>query len=149
MSTPDYYKKNGIECIDIIKLFTLDVHGVEGFILGNVIKYLWRYKFKNGIEDIDKAINYLIMLKSSFKTKEPKIYDLNIFNTVDVEKYKELLNKMCKKILGETGACNNCPIFEKYPNENCDFNAISVSHPLEFYNLLDEWEKENAKNKDK
>ena len=30
---------------------------------GNVIKYVCRYKDKNGIEDIDKAIHYLQLLK--------------------------------------------------------------------------------------
>jgi len=34
-----------------------------GFIEGNVIKYVTRYKEKNGIEDIDKAIHYLELLK--------------------------------------------------------------------------------------
>lgn len=140
MGTPDYYKKDGIECFDIIKIFTSDANGYEGFIIGNIIKYLFRFKNKNGCEDLDKTIDYLLTLRSLYKTKESQ--------PIDVEKYKSLLHEMCEKILGDTGACNNCPIFQKYPNENCDFNAISVSHPLEFYNLLDEWEKENAENKD-
>ena len=33
-----------------------------GFIAGNVIKYVVRYKFKNGIEDLKKARHYLDML---------------------------------------------------------------------------------------
>ena len=37
-----------------------------GFIEGNVIKYLLRFKEKNGIEDIDKAIHYLELLKEMY-----------------------------------------------------------------------------------
>jgi hypothetical protein len=33
-----------------------------GFIAGNVIKYIVRYKFKNGVDDLKKASHYLDML---------------------------------------------------------------------------------------
>lgn len=33
------------------------------FIEGNVIKYVCRHRRKNGVEDIDKAIHYLQLLK--------------------------------------------------------------------------------------
>ena len=33
-----------------------------GFIVGNVVKYVVRYKQKNGIEDLKKASHYLDML---------------------------------------------------------------------------------------
>lgn len=33
------------------------------FIEGNVIKYVCRHKKKNGVQDIDKAIHYLELLK--------------------------------------------------------------------------------------
>lgn len=37
-----------------------------GFIEGNVIKYVTRFRQKNGIEDIDKAIHYLELLKEMY-----------------------------------------------------------------------------------
>lgn len=40
-----------IECIDVVR-------GLE-FNIGNAIKYIWRFKEKNGIEDLQKAIWYL------------------------------------------------------------------------------------------
>ena len=40
-----------IECIDVTR------H--HEFNIGNSIKYLWRYKYKNGIEDLQKAIWYI------------------------------------------------------------------------------------------
>ena len=36
------------------------------FIEGNVIKYLLRYKDKNGIQDLDKCIHYIELLKDMY-----------------------------------------------------------------------------------
>lgn len=36
------------------------------FIEGNVIKYLLRYKDKNGIQDLDKCIHYIELLKELY-----------------------------------------------------------------------------------
>lgn len=33
------------------------------FLQGNVIKYVCRHKHKNGVEDLDKAIHYLQLIK--------------------------------------------------------------------------------------
>lgn len=38
------------------------VNGV-GFLEGNIIKYVMRHESKNGIQDIDKAIHYLELIK--------------------------------------------------------------------------------------
>lgn len=54
---PNYYNRNNIEVIDIIKSYNLD------FFIGNVLKYILRAKFKkNGLNellDLKKALNYL------------------------------------------------------------------------------------------
>jgi hypothetical protein len=50
---PSHYKQGNIEVID----FILDQK--FNYLEGNVVKYLSRYKFKNGIEDLDKAKWYL------------------------------------------------------------------------------------------
>lgn len=55
---PSHYTHGKIETIDKIE----DVLGLEGFqayCVGNAIKYLDRYKLKNGFEDIKKAQKYL------------------------------------------------------------------------------------------
>lgn len=55
---PSHYTHGKIETIDKIE----DVLGLEGFqayCVGNAIKYLDRYKLKNGFEDIKKAKRYL------------------------------------------------------------------------------------------
>lgn len=58
---PPHYTQGKIECIDAISYINqqLNMTGFEGYCLGNFIKYIWRCNFKNGWEDIDKAIFYL------------------------------------------------------------------------------------------
>ena len=58
---PSHYTQGEIECIEVIKYINDKLHteGYEGYCLGNFIKYIWRCNFKNGWEDIDKAIFYL------------------------------------------------------------------------------------------
>ena len=43
-----------------------------GYLAGNVIKYVSRYKNKNGIEDLEKAIHYLEILKEYEIKNTPK-----------------------------------------------------------------------------
>jgi len=50
---PNHYKQGSIEVID----FILDQK--MSYLEGNIIKYVSRYKFKNGIEDLEKARWYL------------------------------------------------------------------------------------------
>jgi len=50
---PDHYKQGNIEVID----FILDQK--LSYLEGNVIKYISRYKNKNGLEDLKKAQWYL------------------------------------------------------------------------------------------
>tara|TARA_R100000697_G_scaffold62326_1_gene75241 strand:+ start:210 stop:521 length:312 start_codon:yes stop_codon:yes gene_type:complete len=54
---PPHYNKAGIECIDAIAAATGD--GYEHYLQGNIMKYLWRYRYKNGTEDLKKAQWYL------------------------------------------------------------------------------------------
>ena len=58
---PSHYTQGKIECIEAIKYINNKLHmeGYEGYCLGNFIKYTWRCNYKNGWEDIDKAIFYL------------------------------------------------------------------------------------------
>lgn len=60
---PVHYTQGGIECIDALKAATAGLEGIEAVCTANAIKYLWRWKHKNGIEDIDKAIWYLERLR--------------------------------------------------------------------------------------
>jgi hypothetical protein len=56
---PSHYTQGAIECIDAIKEATKGLLGIEAVCTGNIIKYVWRWKFKNGVEDLRKARWYL------------------------------------------------------------------------------------------
>lgn len=60
---PDYYKgKDGRDLFDRFEHGLMTPDEVVGFYKGNVIKYLTRFKEKNGLEDLQKAQMYLIRL---------------------------------------------------------------------------------------
>ena len=56
---PTHYNTGKIECIDAITDIVKGCDSAEGFMLGNTVKYLWRWKHKNGLEDLYKARWYL------------------------------------------------------------------------------------------
>lgn len=56
---PKHYKgTGGMQSIDVMKSF-MSKEAYRGFLLGNVIKYVLRYRKKNGVEDLEKAQVYL------------------------------------------------------------------------------------------
>lgn len=54
---PAHYNKAGIETIDALQAMLTD--GFDYYLQGNIAKYLWRYRYKNGVEDLKKAQWYL------------------------------------------------------------------------------------------
>ena len=57
---PDHYQsETGMEVIDVIEAFTFDLHGIEATDTGNILKYMCRWKKKNGLQDLKKAKWYL------------------------------------------------------------------------------------------
>jgi len=61
VSHPQHYTSGSIETIDVINSIckTDNLTPFEGFLVGNVIKYVSRYKRKNGVIDLRKAVWYL------------------------------------------------------------------------------------------
>lgn len=59
VNSPPHYTQGKVECIDALAAATAHLKGIEAVCVGNVIKYVWRYKDKNGIEDLQKAMWYL------------------------------------------------------------------------------------------
>lgn len=57
VNQPSHYTSGGIECLDAMQAM-LSKDEFIGFLRGNVFKYNWRYKLKNGIEDLKKAKFY-------------------------------------------------------------------------------------------
>lgn len=54
-----YQSETGLEAIDVIEAFTFDLCGVEAVCTGNALKYLCRWKKKDGLKDLKKARWYL------------------------------------------------------------------------------------------
>ena len=56
---PQHYTQGKVECIDALAAATADLQGIEAVCTANAIKYLWRWKHKNGAEDLRKADWYI------------------------------------------------------------------------------------------
>lgn len=66
VNSPKHYCKGGLECIQVIKAeLTPEQH--KGYLYGNVLKYMWRWPDKNGLEDLRKAEHYLKWLIEEVK----------------------------------------------------------------------------------
>ena len=70
VSKPAHYVKGNMECIDFIRAIVSDLTPYEAYCLGNVLKYLWRFKDKNGVIDLDKAVRYIEFLKEAQRNGE-------------------------------------------------------------------------------
>lgn len=90
VSHPSHYQsKSGLEVIDVIRAFTEDLTGVESYYTGNILKYMCRWKKKNGLEDLKKAHQYLDWLivfedpdmsEKDRKSELNRIYGVGIFD---------------------------------------------------------------------
>ena len=81
VNRPPHYNKSGIECITAISAATGD--GFEYYLQGNIIKYVWRYPYKNGIEDLKKARWYLDKLIDISSTDSDKDKEYVIKSLLD------------------------------------------------------------------
>ena len=55
---PAHYTQGGIECIEAIEA-SMSKEAFAGYLKGNMLKYVWRYQHKGGVEDLRKAQWYL------------------------------------------------------------------------------------------
>lgn len=67
VARPAHYTRGAVECIDAIDSVVAGLTGPEAFYTAQIIKYVWRWKHKNGIEDLKKAKWYLERLIGSLK----------------------------------------------------------------------------------
>ena len=87
VSHPSHYQsKSGLEVIDVIAAFTEGLEGIEAVDTGNAIKYICRWKDKNGVQDLEKAMWYIQHLIDHLnKEDEEKRVELTL------EKYREYM----------------------------------------------------------
>ena len=60
---PSHYTDGGVETIEAIEA-QLSTEEYEGYLRGNCVKYLWRWRHKGGVEDLKKCKWYLDRLIS-------------------------------------------------------------------------------------
>ena len=70
VNNPKHYNSSGLECIEAIEAMTEKMSGDIAPHAANVLKYLWRCEYKNGLQDIDKAIWYLNRLKDRWLQRD-------------------------------------------------------------------------------
>ena len=73
---PPHYKTGLVECIEAIES-SLSPEEFKGYLKASIIKYLWRYEQKNGLEDLQKADWFLRKLMYHVEKDEipHKIFD--------------------------------------------------------------------------
>lgn len=55
---PEHYELDGLECIDVI-IATQGIQAAQDFCICNALKYIFRHRMKNGLEDVQKAQWYI------------------------------------------------------------------------------------------
>jgi len=67
---PPHYQGT-IECIDAIEA-SMSAEAFKGSLKANVMKYVWRYEAKGGVESLQKAQWYLNRLIATIESEEAK-----------------------------------------------------------------------------
>lgn len=123
---PQHYTQGGIECIDALKAATVGKTGIEAVCVANVIKYLWRYEEKNGLEDVNKAQWYINRLIQELNEAESNKYP--VYNGV------------------EPDGCYECTFCEdnedKMPCKDCKGTAIPGTEEYKNRPYYFQWPKD-------
>ena len=85
VSHPSHYiSETGLEVIDVIEAFTFDLKGIEATDTGNILRYMCRWKNKNGLQDLEKAKWYLDHLIDHVKELKESNSDEYIHPAADI-----------------------------------------------------------------
>lgn len=76
---PSHYLESEIFTLEPIEVMksAMTPEAYRGFLVGNVIKYVYRYRGKNGVEDLEKAKAYIDFLKADLLGKDPLFFLYN------------------------------------------------------------------------
>lgn len=101
---PSHYDGAGIECIDAIEV----AFGLKWSVvidLGNVFKYNYRHREKNGLEDLNKAEWYLNRARGRLRLMQDDDYDYDSLMEKSEDLKRITRNNIAKwvKEHGETG----------------------------------------------
>lgn len=157
VKSPIHYCKGGLECIEAIKVAVSTITDpFEAYCTGNIIKYIWRWNDKNGIEDLHKAMQYIDFIEAYRNADKTVSVVMNVndddMGEEDVGesepvkgKYEglnnnELYNAICN---AENSVCVRCilPNYlgtgDKYFSEGC--GEWIDENPVEFRKIAIEY----------
>lgn len=63
----NHYSQYTYELKDVAPILLQNLNGIEAVYIFNVLKYVWRYPFKNGSTDLKKALEYIRFLQEVLK----------------------------------------------------------------------------------
>ena len=96
---PSHYTKGSIECIDAIES-ALGKSDFQAYCQGNILKYVWRWKEKGGIEDLKKARWYIDRIVGEEVYEFPPMENVEAFEPIDmIEKMREELDEIRAEIM--------------------------------------------------
>ena len=136
---PNHYCYGKFECVEVIKELTAGASGPEGFLLGNVIKYLWRYRRKNGAEDLKKARRYIEMLIMLYEEMDGTRADTAILDVAPAawEDSRPIYNKAAAKAaaryIGQQGEFFDAVNGKRTPGR---LGSINPDSPAPFTGLV-------------
>lgn len=97
VSHPKHYEGNtSLECIECMKVIFGDSN-VYYFCLCNAFKYMWRYKNKNGEEDINKAGWYLNYVEHGIESSCVEVDIRQLYNRLH-DLYIDILDKIANRV---------------------------------------------------
>ena len=69
VNQPPHYNNGKVECIKAIEASMSDEEFI-GYLKGNALKYLWRYRYKqNAVADLEKSNWYLTRLTKFYRAQ--------------------------------------------------------------------------------
>ena len=102
----DHYRKLGIQPIELIR----DINA--NFFQGNVIKYVTRYKDKNGIKDLEKARHYLELIRELHPDNNSSKITYDEIDSVNEYIYANNIDTDAAKIIRIVSLCGDDKIDE-------------------------------------
>ena len=152
VTKPAHYQRAGIETIDYIRA-TLDGPGFESYCIGNVLKYVSRYREKGGVEDLRKAQVYLgwaIQPTSGNRPNQPEACNPAAMREAKIA-YDVVCDRVRDWLVGEDGEVPRPPhgrIPKWHPDyvkpPNCDglsARDIRSPHPMQAEAIRDHDER--------
>jgi len=88
VNKPQHYRQGPIEAIDALES-SMSAEAFEGYLKGNVMKYMWRYELKNRLQDLLKAQWYLQRLIT-------KVDELKLSTLEEIIAEEEILEQIEK-----------------------------------------------------